>query len=85
MSARRADSEVGFEDDTAPFEAPVAGNGHEPAEVLADRRDADGLPPDVSGAIGPDHVLAGDVARGAGRAEFLPGLGLVHPETRQIR
>ena len=68
-----------------PVVTTVARNRHEPARVWTNGRDADRLPPDVAGDVGPDHVLARDVAVVAGGAEFVPGLRLIHAQRRHVR
>ena len=68
-----------------PLVAAVARHGDEPAPVRANRRDADRLPADVPELVGPDHVLAGDVAERARVAELFPRLRLVHAQAGEIR
>ena len=68
-----------------PFVAPVPRHRHEAAPVgVADGGHAHRLVADVPVHVAPDHVLGWDPAVVAGLDEFLPGLGLVHPEAREI-
>ena len=70
---------------TGPLVAAIAGHRDESAEVLADGGNADRLPADVTVHIGPDHVLARDVAEGGRVAELLPRRGLIHAQGRHVR
>ena len=68
-----------------PVVPAIARNRHESARVGTDGRNANRLPPDVSGNVGPDHVLAWNVAVATGIAEFFPRLCLVHAQRRHVR
>ena len=67
-----------------PFVTPVTGNRNQTAPRAANGCNPHSLPTDVSVAVGPGHVFAGDVAVVARLPELLPRLCLIHPEARQI-
>ena len=75
---------LGDREIAGPLVATIARHGDESAPVRANRRDADGLPADVSRAVCPHHVLARDEAEAARVTKLLPRRRLIHAQAREV-
>src|SRR5258708_956706 len=67
-----------------PFIAAVTWHRHQPAPVLAARRNSDSLITDVAVAIGPDHIFRGSETVTTRVFKLLPTMRLIHSQARQI-
>ena len=85
-SSRWVDDVREFEDGqvAVPLIPAVPRHRQEPAPMAADRRQADGLPADVAGDIGPDQVHRRGQEVSAGLAELRPARGLIEPQAGQV-